>query len=67
MIYESALDIIGNTPLIKLDRIMKKYKVDGEIYAKVEFYSPGLSKKDRIADYIIKKSYKKWFYYIKIP
>ncbi len=56
MIYSSALDIIGNTPLVKLDKIVKKYNLEGEIYAKIEFYSPGLSKKDRIAKYIIEKA-----------
>ena len=58
MIFDSALDIIGNTPLVKLDNIVKKYNLKGEIYAKVEYYSPGLSKKDRIAKYIIEKAIK---------
>ena len=56
MIFDSALDIIGNTPLVRLDKIVKKYNLEGEIYAKVEYYSPGLSKKDRIAKYIIEKA-----------
>lgn len=58
MIFDSALEIIGNTPLVKLNNIIKKYNLDGEIYAKVEYYSPGLSKKDRIAKYIIEKAIK---------
>ena len=58
MIFNSALDIIGNTPLVRLDNIVKKYNLKGEIYAKVEYYSPGLSKKDRIAKYIIEKAIK---------
>lgn len=58
MVFNSVLDIIGNTPLVKLDKIVKKYNLDGEIYAKVEYYSPGLSKKDRIAKYIIEKAIK---------
>ena len=58
MLYNSALEIIGNTPLIKLNRVCNKYNLDGEIYAKVEFYAPGLSKKDRIAKYIIEKAIK---------
>lgn len=58
MIFNSALEIIGNTPLIKLNNIIKKYDIEGEIYAKVEYYSPGLSKKDRIAKYIIEKAIK---------
>lgn len=58
MIYENTLNTIGNTPLVKLDKIVKKYSLKGELYAKVEFYSPGLSKKDRIAKYIIEKAIK---------
>lgn len=58
MIYNNALEIIGNTPLIRLSKITDKYNLIGEIYAKVEFYSPGLSKKDRIAKYIIEKAIK---------
>lgn len=56
MIFDSVLDIIGKTPIVKLDKIVKKYGLKGEIYAKVEYYSPGLSKKDRIAKYIIEKA-----------
>lgn len=58
MFYNNALEIIGNTPLVKLNKIIEKYNLDGEIYAKVEYYSPGLSKKDRIAKYIIEKAIK---------
>ena len=56
MLYNNALEIIGNTPLVRLDKIVSKYGLNGEIYAKVEYYSPGLSKKDRIAKYIIEKA-----------
>lgn len=58
MIYNNALEIIGKTPLVKLDKIRQKYNLNGELYAKVEYYSPGLSKKDRIAKYIIEKAIK---------
>ena len=58
MIYNNVLDIIGNTPIVKLDKIVKKYNLQGELYAKVEYYSPGLSKKDRVARYIIEKAIK---------
>ena len=58
MLYDNALQIIGNTPLVKLNKISNKYNLKGELYAKVEYYSPGLSKKDRIAKYIIEKAIK---------
>ena len=43
----SVLDIIGRTPLVELRRIARG--LDGRIFAKVEFFNPGYSKKDRIA------------------
>lgn len=47
----SILDAIGDTPLVALDRITAG--LDGRILAKIEFFSPGLSKKDRIARRVI--------------
>ena len=58
MVFDSVLEIIGKTPIVKLDKIVKKHNLRGEIYAKIEYYSPGLSKKDRIAKYIIEKAIK---------
>lgn len=56
MLKESMLDTIGNTPLIRLSRLEKALNLDGELYAKIEYYSPGLSKKDRIAKFMIEKA-----------
>ena len=56
MLKESILDTIGNTPLIRLKRLENILNVKGELYAKVEYYSPGLSKKDRIAKHMIEKA-----------
>ena len=47
----SAVEAIGNTPLIDLTRITRK--IDGHILAKLEYLNPGFSKKDRIARQII--------------
>ena len=49
--YNTVLDLIGKTPLIKLNRIAESLK--GNFYAKVEAFNPGHSSKDRIAAYII--------------
>ena len=49
--FESVLDLIGNTPLIKLNKVTEN--LDGNFYAKVEAFNPGHSSKDRIALYII--------------
>lgn len=44
-----ALDLIGNTPLIKLNKIPKEYGIKASMYAKVELFNLGGSIKDRIA------------------
>jgi len=52
-IKESALDLIGNTPLIALDRI---WSGPGRILAKCEFMNPGASIKDRSSLSMIKRA-----------
>jgi len=48
-IHESILTTIGNTPLVRLGRIEKKYHLEARLYAKLEAFNPGGSVKDRIA------------------
>lgn len=55
--HNSVLELIGDTPLIKLNRIAAKMK--GNYFAKVEAFNPGHSTKDRIALYIIEQAEKK--------
>jgi len=50
MFFKSALDLIGNTPLVALDRI---HRGPGRIVAKAEFLQPGGSVKDRAAKAIL--------------
>ena len=47
--YNSILELIGNTPLIELKNIKNKYKLKGNIYAKLEGNNPFGSIKDRTA------------------
>mgnify|MGYP000989395712 CR=1 FL=1 len=47
----SAVEAIGRTPLVELSRAAAG--LDGRIVAKLEYLSPGLSKKDRIARQMI--------------
>src|SRR6478735_6148575 len=47
-IYGSITDTIGNTPLVRLNRLPKEYGVDAEILVKLEFFNPISSVKDRI-------------------
>lgn len=44
-----ALDLIGNTPLIKLNKIPQSFGIKANVYAKVELFNLGGSIKDRIA------------------
>ena len=55
--YQNALDLIGQTPLVKLNKIVNK--IPGNFYAKVEAFNPGHSNKDRIALHIIESAEKK--------
>ncbi|EAZ94384.1 cystathionine beta-synthase [Flavobacteria bacterium BAL38] len=55
--YNSVLDLIGNTPLVKLSKISAN--ITGNFYAKVEAFNPGHSTKDRIALYIIEEAEKR--------
>jgi cystathionine beta-synthase len=55
--YNSVLELIGNTPLIKLSKISAD--ITGNFYAKVEAFNPGHSTKDRIALYIIEEAEKR--------
>ncbi|MBR6071282.1 MAG: cysteine synthase A [Acholeplasmatales bacterium] len=49
MYYNSVLDIIGKTPIIKLNRLKKYLGLRANIFAKLEFLNPGGSVKDRPA------------------
>lgn len=48
-IYNSSLELVGNTPIIRLSRLEKKLNLNFELYAKVEYFNPAGSVKDRIA------------------
>lgn len=47
--FDSILGAIGNTPLVRLDRLVKHYGCKGTILAKLDHLNPGFSKKDRAA------------------
>lgn len=51
-IYENAAELVGRTPLVRLNNIGKKYALKAEICAKVESFNP-YSVKDRVAVEII--------------
>lgn len=47
-IYDSVTETIGNTPLVRLNRLMQARDIKAEILAKLEFFNPLASVKDRI-------------------
>ena len=53
IIYTSVDQLIGNTPLFKLNGFKKKYDLVADIYAKVEYFNATGSVKDRIARQMI--------------
>ena len=52
-IYKSADELIGRTPLLELTHIEKKYDLKAKIFAKLEYFNPAGSVKDRIAKAMI--------------
>ncbi len=59
MIYDSIIEMVGNTPLLRLHKIEEVYGIKCKIYAKLEKQNPAGSVKDRVAlsmyqDYINK-------------
>jgi cysteine synthase A len=47
-IYDSITDTVGNTPMVRLNRIAARHDVDANLIAKLEFFNPMSSVKDRI-------------------
>ena len=57
MIYDSIIDAIGNTPIVRLNKLASSTKAN--VYAKLEFMNPGGSIKDRIGWYLIEDAEKR--------
>src|SRR6202046_3476565 len=55
-VLPSVIDAIGNTPLIRLDRLVRARGLDGVILAKLDYLNPGFSKKDRAAVGLIEEA-----------
>lgn len=49
MYFNSITELIGNTPLVKLNNLIKENDLKANVFVKVEFFNPGGSIKDRIA------------------
>lgn len=57
-LYSSAIELIGNTPLIELTQLEKEYDLKAKLVAKVEFFNPAGSVKDRIAKAMVEQAEK---------
>ena len=49
MLYSSLTELIGNTPILELRNIKERHSLKANIFAKLEFYNPAGSVKDRVA------------------
>lgn len=58
-VYKAISDLIGNTPLVELTHIEEKEGLEASVVAKVEFFNPAGSVKDRIAKKMIEDAEKK--------
>lgn len=54
MINSSILSLVGNTPLVELSNYEKENKLEAKLIAKLEYFNPAGSVKDRIAKAMIK-------------
>ena len=52
-IYQGTLGLIGNTPLVELTHVEKAYELEARLLAKLEYFNPAGSVKDRIAKEMI--------------
>lgn len=53
-VYNNISELVGNTPLVRLNAIEKELKLEAAIYAKVEAFNPAGSAKDRVGLAMIK-------------
>lgn len=56
MVYKNIAEIIGRTPLMELGGYQKKYGLGARLLAKLEYFNPTGSVKDRAALYIIEEA-----------
>lgn len=58
-VFQSVIELIGGTPLLRLRNIEKYFGLDSILYAKLELYNPGGSVKDRIGFYMLRDAMEK--------
>ena len=60
-IANNIVDLIGNTPLVYLNRLTEG--LPGKVAAKLEYFNPGSSVKDRIAISMIRAAVSAWLWF----
>lgn len=58
-IYGSALELIGNTPLVEVKNVEKSEGLEATVLAKLEYFNPAGSVKDRIGKAMIEDAEQK--------
>ncbi|MBQ1880851.1 MAG: cysteine synthase A [Lachnospiraceae bacterium] len=58
-VAQDLTELIGKTPLLKPNRLLKVYDVDAEVYLKLEYFNPAGSVKDRLAYAMVKDAEEK--------
>lgn len=58
-VYDNITDLIGGTPLMKLTNYIKENSLEADIYAKLEYFNPAGSAKDRVARSMIEDAEKR--------
>ncbi len=57
--YNGITELIGKTPLLKLNNLEKELSLSANLYAKLEYFNPAGSVKDRVALYMIEDAEKR--------
>ena len=57
-VFNNITDLIGHTPIVRLEKIKKEYNLKANLFAKLEYFNPIGSSKDRIAYYMLKDAKK---------
>ena len=58
-VYDKITDLVGGTPLLRLTNLIAKNKLEADILAKLEYFNPAGSVKDRIAKAMIDEAEEK--------
>ena len=58
-VKNSFLDLVGNTPLVRVNNLIKKDELKADVLAKLEYFNPAGSVKDRIAKEMILEALEK--------